>query len=532
VNRARLKQAIDQVQFEQKQSASPPVSPVLRPPPRVDAAADMQDLHVVDEHSHSAIADTNSADNSHAARLLLQLEAEARRAATGAELDFIIANETRKLTRSRQIFVFRAASKMRLSNISGLPNMQRAAPLVDDFERLIHELGREIGFEARQQFSLRPENEIQNGEIQNGEIQSNETQNGTARFSPRTTLGGTLAQYPFHFLLWSPFKDRADKVTGGMLLAREQPWQAADIAVIDRLSDTFQHASASLASELQKVPKIRTSSLVQRKYVLAAIIAIIGVMVVPVSLSTLAPFEITAANPFVVSAPFDGVIEEVMVKPGEKVKKDQPLIRFSDTVLKNRFEVAKRKVFVAEARLKKSSQLAFNDKNGRQGLRLGMAEVALKKSEFNFASQMYERATVKAQRDGVAVFSDRQELIGKPVAPGELILQIADPTLIEISIDVAVNDAILLKPGARAKIYLDSDPVHAREAKILFSDYQARTVSGDNLAFRTVARFAGNESDIPRIGVRGTAQLYGDKAPLAFYLFRRPLSAVRQWLGI
>jgi hypothetical protein len=270
----------------------------------------------------------------------------------------------------------------------------------------------------------------------------------------------------------------------------------------------------------------------RRKFVIAAIVTVISVMALPVSMSSLAPFEIIAADPFVVSAPFEGVIEEVLVEPGEKVIKGQPLVQFSDTLLENRFEVAKREVYVAEARLKKAGQLAFTNNEGRHGLRLGMAELALKKSEFNFASQMYQRATIKAQRAGIAIFSDKQALIGKPVIPGELILRIADPALIEINIDVALDDAILLETGGRVKIYLDSDPLHAREAKIVFSDYQARQVAGDSLAFRTVAKFNKGEADIPRIGVRGTAQLFGDKVPLAFYLFRRPFSALRQWIGM
>ena len=36
----------------------------------------------------------------------------------------------------------------------------------------------------------------------------------------------------------------------------------------------------------------------------------------------------------------------------------------------------------------------------------------------------------------------------------------------------------------------------------------------------------------PRIGLRGTAKILGDRVPLALYLFRRPLALLRQSLGI
>jgi hypothetical protein len=37
---------------------------------------------------------------------------------------------------------------------------------------------------------------------------------------------------------------------------------------------------------------------------------------------------------------------------------------------------------------------------------------------------------------------------------------------------------------------------------------------------------------MPRIGLRGTAKIYGEKVTLFYYLARRPLAAARQFLGL
>ena len=37
---------------------------------------------------------------------------------------------------------------------------------------------------------------------------------------------------------------------------------------------------------------------------------------------------------------------------------------------------------------------------------------------------------------------------------------------------------------------------------------------------------------VPRIGLRGTARITGEKAALGYYLFRRPIAAVREWTGL
>ena len=52
----------------------------------------------------------------------------------------------------------------------------------------------------------------------------------------------------------------------------------------------------------------------------------------------------------------------------------------------------------------------------------------------------------------------------------------------------------------------------------------------DVLAYRLKARLTGEE--LPRIGLKGTARIYGEPVPLAYAVFRRPFAALRQWAGL
>ena len=438
-------------------------------------------------------------------RALLNIEAASREARTPQVLQFLFANETRKLTRARQVFVFRSMGGMRLVTISGLHAVDRSAPVVRGIENVVAALGGAVGHEEIRQFDL-------------ADYEAEEED--------------FLTRYPYQKLLWIPLQVHGSDVLGGMLLASEQIWNEADIIIAKRMAATFAHALAFILVESRIVSRLAHKFINRRKAALAVIIGVLLAMAIPVPMTALAPLEITPRDPFIVAAPIEGVIEEVLVAPNEKVKEGQPIVRFEDTTLRNNLEVAERQVLVAEARLKKASQLAFDDMRGRHELGLAMAEHALKTAELNFAREMFDRATVKAPRRGIAIYSDRQELIGKPVSLGERIMQVADPTHIEVAIEVDVGDAIVLKPGARVKIFLDSDPLFPREAKVEFADYQARITPGSALAFHVVARLTDTDADIPRLGARGTAQLYGEDVPLALYLFRRPLSALRQWIGL
>jgi hypothetical protein len=50
------------------------------------------------------------------------------------------------------------------------------------------------------------------------------------------------------------------------------------------------------------------------------------------------------------------------------------------------------------------------------------------------------------------------------------------------------------------------------------------------LGYRLKASFADG-TRIPRIGLRGTAKIYGEQVSLFYYLMRRPLAALRQLIG-
>ena len=119
------------------------------------------------------------------------------------------------------------------------------------------------------------------------------------------------------------------------------------------------------------------------------------------------------------------------------------------------------------------------------------------------------------------------------MAIGERILEIADPAAIEAKIELPVADAIALSPGARVKIFLDSDPLHPWGAAVKRADYKAKVGENDVVSFRVVASLKDEPGRIlPRLGVRGTAQVTGEDVPLGLYLFRRPITFARQWLGM
>lgn len=323
--------------------------------------------------------------------------------------------------------------------------------------------------------------------------------------------------------LWVPLKDRDERLIGGLWLARDTPWQESERLLAQQLADVYSHAW--LALEPRRTwqpgwPKFK---------ILMAVVALAGVMLIPVRQSVLAPAEVVPLGGRVVTAPLDGVIAEFRVKPNQPVKQNDLLVRFDNTVLKAQADVAERALDVAEAERRTGGQRAFQDADSKSRLDLLSAQVEQKRAELNYARDLLQRSEVRAERDGIAVFADADRLVGKPVRTGERLMELADPQQAELKIELDVGDVITFPADAGVALFLDSDPLQRYDAQLTSVAYEAAMTASGLLAYRLDARFL---SVAPRIGLRGTAKIYGDYVPLAAYLFRRPLAALRKTIGL
>lgn len=262
---------------------------------------------------------------------------------------------------------------------------------------------------------------------------------------------------------------------------------------------------------------------------IGATLAALLLLLLPVRQSVLAPAQVVPLGGQVVAAPLDGVITEFLVKPNQPVSKGDILLRFDATSIRAQADVAERSLNVAEAELKANSQRAFTDADSSARIDLYAARVEQKRAERDYARELLARSDVRAERDGIAVFADAQRWTGKPVQTGERLMEIAAPDQAELRIELAVADALDFQPGTEIALFLDSAPLHSHSARLQRSAYEAQQTTSGQLAYRLDATF---DQSPPRIGLRGTAKIYGERGPLAFYLLRRPLAALRQTVGL
>ncbi len=330
--------------------------------------------------------------------------------------------------------------------------------------------------------------------------------------------------------LWLPLRRRDGTVIAGLLGLRKTDWPPSTLVLLSPLAGAYAHAWEALLPNANTAMREARRFISKRRLATVLLVAAAIAAVIPVPMSALAPAEVVPEAPSLVTAPIDGVIGEILLPPGSTVEQGQPIVQFVDIKLQSDVEVAKRHLAVAEANHFRVVQSSTAIQKNMQDLAAMKAEHDVARAELRYAEQLLSRSVIAAPASGLLIYSAKSDLIGKPVAVGERLMEIGDPKRTEIKIELPVSDAIALKPGGDVALFLDGNPLQAVAGVITRISYRPSMSAQQQLVYRVHARFA--EAAARSIGLRGVARVNGDTVPLGFFLFRRPIAAVRQWAGL
>jgi Biotin-lipoyl like/HlyD family secretion protein len=298
---------------------------------------------------------------------------------------------------------------------------------------------------------------------------------------------------------------------------------------LTRLAEVWQHAWALLSGRAKK------SWRPGKKSALLLLLCTAAAMFIPVPQSVLAPAEIISLQSHVIASPVDGVVKEVLVRPNQAVALNQALFALDDTSLRNRREVLGKTLGSAQAELLATTQKAFDSSQSRADIAPLKGRVDERRAELAFVDEQLKRSVIYASKAGIAVFGDPNDWRGRPITAGERVLLIADPSDLGVLLHVPVADAIAIAPGAKLRLFLSIAPLKPLDAEVIETGYQAM-LSPDNVAsYRLRARLEPSkevQSELQRIGLKGTAKLLGPKVTLGYLISRRPIAALREWTGL
>ena len=446
---------------------------------------------------------TSSQTSSQAAtkeQAFIQLTSRAMSAAKPADLQFIIVNETIQLAHYRQAAFFESSlnKKPILTTASGLVSVAENSPYSVWLNRFAKTFPNTAGCHRINFADAKPEH-----------------------------ADGWQEWLPEHLLVIPLLHE--NQIYGHAMYARELAWTDNEVAQLGYLHGSYSYCMAALNKKNRSFGRIFFNWFNLKTLAIAGLLAA-ALMLVPVRLSALAPAEVIALNAFTVAAPQDGVIHRFAVQPNSLVKAGDLLFILDDTSIMNRFEVASKALATARSDALVAEQRAFDDIKGKAELAGAIGRMREKEAELASIKALMARVEIKAERDGIAVFSDANDWIGRPVQTGERIMQIADPQDAGLLMWLPVKDALNIETGAPMKLFLHTDPLNPIQAKLQQTSYAA-SMSPENVSSYRLKGAFDNTENLPRIGLRGTARISGEWSVLGYYLLRRPIAAAREWLG-
>jgi multidrug efflux pump subunit AcrA (membrane-fusion protein) len=257
---------------------------------------------------------------------------------------------------------------------------------------------------------------------------------------------------------------------------------------------------------------------------------------VPVRQFVVAPAEIVSLDTVAITAPLDGVVGQLVAKPNQAVRRGDELFRLDDTTLRNRLSSAQEALEVARSDFLAGSHRALlmsaGNASGPGSVEVGVLRGRIQErlAEVRYLEEQRDLLVVRAPREGIAVYGQENDWIGKPVSAGQRVMDLADAMQPGVLVWLPVSDAIQMQPGAPMQVVLQADPLRPWTATLEQASYQPVRSPDGVASYRLRATLpAGSQV---RLGLRGSARLDGEEVSLGYFLLRRPITAARQWLGL
>ena len=436
---------------------------------------------------------------------LLQLALSAGLSDDRSQLAFRMLNRSITYCRyDRAVLWGLATGRARLLGVSGQAGVDARAPLVDQWRRLVDAIpdpGRAAILDAR------------------GCAVSEATWEALAQ----RTSGLSV--------VWLPIVV-AGRVVAGLWLERwgDAAFEESDVARLRPLALAYQVAWRSVVG----VPGRVRSWLSSRKGVAAMILGVTilaALCLVRVPLRIVAPCEVVPDAPVSVTAPLDGVVEKMPVLPGRDVAQGDLLAVYDKRVAIEELNVAQEQVRIAGSELQRARVQAFDNNAVRSAIALLENRLKQEEIRLGLAQHRVSKLDVCAPVAGTLMFDDPYQWRGRPVQVGELMMMIVDPARTKLRIWLPHSDNIEFDTDRPVTVILDSDPSVSRSARLSFLANRIETATDGTPSFRAEADWATPDPTV-RMGLQGTAVLYGHDVSLGYWLMRRPLAAVRSRLGL
>jgi hypothetical protein len=249
--------------------------------------------------------------------------------------------------------------------------------------------------------------------------------------------------------------------------------------------------------------------------ILAAFAAIVALMFVPMNYRVRCACIVEPVHRRFAVAPFDGLIQQGFVKPGDRVTAQQTLAEMDGRNV--RWELAGVTAERRQAVKEHEIELAKRNVSKAMLAQLEDERLAARQNVLEFQQQNLK---IVSPIDGVVLSGSLERSEAASVSTGDVMFEIAPLSPLKIEVEIPAEELAQIEQGMPVTVWIDGQEQTPLEGKLarIYPRSELR-----NSANVFVAEFEfDNSSGQVRPGMNGTARIDAHQRPLGWNLFHKP----------
>ena len=250
--------------------------------------------------------------------------------------------------------------------------------------------------------------------------------------------------------------------------------------------------------------------------IIGVILTIItGLALKPVQRNITANAKIEGRTERIIAAPMDGYIDEVLIRPGDRVFEGQTIIELSAHEL-----LIEAQRIETELSQHENAYIAAFARADRSEMMSSLSQAEEARASLELIQQQRSRLTLTAPMEGIVIDGDIGQLQGAPIVRGEVLITLAPLEGYRVILEVDERDIGKISLGQSGQLLLSALPHTPIEIHIDRITPMTQMVDGNNV-YRVEALLAENLARL-RPGLHGVAKLSASPQPL--------FTSLWQWL--
>lgn len=282
------------------------------------------------------------------------------------------------------------------------------------------------------------------------------------------------------------------------------------------LGDALSNKTSGALAQIQRTQRFikNKTNTWFKSIVIAVPLLAIALLFLPVTYKIKSPIVVEPLEKRFIAVPFNGVLKDVNIDPGEVVKKDQILAVLDERELQ--WEYTQLQAKYDSAIKQKDIEMAADDTAAMQ---LSKFEAEEYKAKIDLIEYQLEHLKITSPIDGQLVSGDIKNRKGSAVSVGENLFEIAPLDRIMIEIEVPAEEISYVEKGMPVSLRINAIPGKDWDSHIQNIHLRSRMRQSSNVFI--VETELENHGLKMRPGMDGYAKILTGKKFLGWVLFHR-----------